>query len=153
MLKYKVISKSTSETKVLAAKIMSFLYPGDVVLLTGDLGAGKTTFVGGALEALGYKEHVISPTFNILKCYFEVKPNVFHIDAYRLEGQNIDIGLEEFIEGEGVTFIEWPKFIAPLIPAKHLEVSLKRIGDNKREITISDPSGYYQDLIKSLEVK
>ena len=153
MLKYKVISKSESGTKALAAKIMAFLYPGDVVLLTGDLGAGKTTFVGGALESLGYKEHVISPTFNILKCYFEVKPNVFHIDAYRLENQNIDIGLEEFIEGEGVTFIEWPKFIAPLIPPKHLEVSLKRIGDNEREITITDPSDFYQDLIKALEVK
>ena len=153
MLKYKVISKSESGTKALAAKIMAFLYPGDVVLLTGDLGAGKTTFVGGALESLGYKEHVISPTFNILKCYFEVKPNVFHIDAYRLENQNIDIGLEEFIEGEGVTFIEWPKFIAPLIPPKHLEVSLKRIGDNEREITVTDPSDFYQDLIKALEAK
>ena len=153
MLKYKVISKSESGTKALAAKIMAFLYPGDVVLLTGDLGAGKTTFVGGALESLGYKEHVISPTFNILKCYFEVKPNVFHIDAYRLENQNIDIGLEEFIEGEGVTFIEWPKFIAPLIPPKHLEVSFKRIGDNEREITITDPSDFYQDLIKALEAK
>ncbi len=153
MLKYKVISKSESGTKALAEKIMGFLYPGDVVLLTGDLGAGKTTFVGGALESLGYKEHVISPTFNILKCYFDVKPNVFHIDAYRLEGQNIDIGLEEFIEGEGVTFIEWPKFIAPLIPPKHLEISLKRIGDTEREITVSDPSGFYQDLIKSLEAK
>lgn len=153
MLKYKVISKSTSGTKALAKKIMGLLYPGDVVLLTGDLGAGKTTFVGGALEALGYKDHVISPTFNILKCYFEVKPNVFHIDAYRLEGQNIDIGLEEFIEGDGVTFIEWPKFISPLIPPKHLEISLKRIGDSEREITVTDPSGFYQDLIKSLEGK
>ena len=153
MLKYKVISKSTSGTKALAKKIMGFLYPGDVVLLTGDLGAGKTTFVGGALEALGYKDHVISPTFNILKCYFEVKPNVFHIDAYRLEGENIDIGLEEFIEGDGVTFIEWPKFISPLIPPKHLEISLKRIGDSEREITVTDPSGFYQDLLKSLEGK
>jgi tRNA threonylcarbamoyladenosine biosynthesis protein TsaE len=153
MLKYKVISKSESKTKALAAKIMGLLCPGDVVLLTGDLGAGKTTFVGGALESLGYKEHVISPTFNILKCYFDVKPNVFHIDAYRLEDQNIDIGLEEFIEGEGVTFIEWPKFISPLIPPKHLEISLKRTGDTEREITITDPSGLYQDLLKFLEDK
>ena len=83
MLKYNFISKSADETKAAAGKIMAFLKPGDVVLLTGDLGAGKTTFVGGALAALGYNEHVISPTFNILKCYFEVKPNVFHIDAYR----------------------------------------------------------------------
>ena len=153
MLKYKVISKSASQTKALAAKIMAFLFPGDVVLLTGDLGAGKTTFVGGALESLGYKEHVISPTFNILKCYFEVKPNVFHIDAYRLEGQNIDIGLDEFIEGQGVTFVEWPKFIQPLIPNKHLEVSIKRLGDLEREITVTDPCGLYEDIIKSLEAK
>ena len=153
MLKYKVISKSTSQTKALAGKIMAFLFPGDVVLLTGDLGAGKTTFVGGALESLGYKDHVVSPTFNILKCYFDVKPNVFHIDAYRLEGQNIDIGLDEFIEGNGVTFIEWPKFIKPLIPSKHLEISLKRLGDKEREITITDPTGLYEDIIKSLEAK
>ena len=153
MLKYKVISKSAAGTKALAAKIMGFLYPGDVVLLTGDLGAGKTTFVGGALESLGYKEHVISPTFNILKCYFDTKPNIFHIDAYRLENQNIDIGLEEFIEGEGVTFIEWPKFIAPLIPPKHLEISIKRLSDSEREIVVTDPTGFYQDLIKSLEGK
>ena len=153
MLKYKVISKSESQTKALAGKIMAFLFPGEVVLLTGDLGAGKTTFVGGALESLGYKEHVISPTFNILKCYFDVKPNVFHIDAYRLEGQNIDIGLDEFIEGQGVSFIEWPKFIEPLIPNKHLEISIKRLGDKEREITISDPSGMYKDIITSLEAK
>jgi len=132
---------------------MSFLKPGDVVLLTGDLGAGKTTLVGGALAALGYKEHVISPTFNILKCYFEVKPNVFHIDAYRLENQNIDIGLDEFIEGNGVTFIEWPNFIEPLIPSKHLEISIKRINDNERDIEICDPTELYKSLIENLEVK
>ncbi len=151
MLKYKVISKSAAETRQIAAKIMLNLRPGDVVLLTGDLGAGKTTFVGGALEALGYKEHVISPTFNILKCYFEVNPNVFHIDAYRLEDQNIDIGLDEYIEGNGVTFIEWPKFIEPLIPSRHLEVSLKRISDNEREIEIFSETGSYESIFNALE--
>ena len=153
MLKYKFISKNTSDTQDLAKKIMHFLKPGDVVLLTGDLGAGKTTFVGGALRALGYKEHVISPTFNILKCYFEVQPNVFHIDAYRLENQNIDIGLDEFIEGNGVTFIEWPKFIEPLIPSKNIEISLTRISDSEREILIIDKTESYSSLIKGLEEK
>lgn len=153
MLKYNFISKDANQTQSLAAKIISFLKPGDVVLLTGDLGAGKTTFVGGALASLGYKDHVISPTFNILKCYFEVKPNVFHIDAYRLENQNIDIGLDEFIEGNGITFVEWPKFIEPLIPAKHLEISIKRIGDNEREIEVSDPNENYKSLIEALEEK
>ena len=153
MLKYKVISKSAEETRKLAAKIMLGLRPGDVVLLTGDLGAGKTTLVGGALEALGYKDHVISPSFNILKCYFEVNPNVFHIDAYRLEDQNIDIGLDEYIEGNGVTFIEWPKFIEPLIPNRHLEISLKRISDNEREIEITDPTSSYESILNAIEGK
>lgn len=150
MLKYKIISKNESETKMLASKIVSQLKPGDVVLLTGDLGAGKTTFVSGALSFLGYKDHVVSPTFNILKCYFEVNPNVFHIDAYRLEGQNIDIGLEEFIEGNGICFIEWPIYIEPLIPQKHLEISLKRIDDNVREIEIIDQNDFYKEVLISL---
>ncbi len=153
MLKYKIISKNAEETRLLASKIIKMLKVGDVVLLTGDLGAGKTTFVSGALESLGYKDHVISPTFNILKCYFEVKPIIYHIDAYRLEDQNIDIGLEEYIEGNGICFIEWPVFIKPLIPNKHLEISLKRISDNEREIEIIDENGFYKDLIESLEVK
>lgn len=153
MLKYKIISKNAEETRLLASKIIKMLKVGDVILLTGDLGAGKTTFVSGALESLGYKDHVISPTFNILKCYFEVKPIIYHIDAYRLEDQNIDIGLEEYIEGNGICFIEWPVFIKPLIPNKHLEISLKRISDNEREIEIIDENGFYKDLIESLEVK
>ena len=151
MLKYKIISKSAEETRLLASKIITKLNVGDVVLLTGDLGAGKTTFVSGVLNKLGYNDHVISPTFNILKCYFEVNPIIYHIDAYRLEDQNIDIGLEEYIEGNGVCFIEWPKFIEPLIPTKHLEISLKRIDDNVREIEIIDENDFYKDLIKSLE--
>lgn len=153
MLKYKIISKNAEETRQLASKIIKVLKVGDVVLLTGDLGAGKTTFVSGALEALGYKDHVISPTFNILKCYFEVNPIIYHIDAYRLEDQNIDIGLEEYIEGNGICFIEWPIFIKPLIPNKHLEISLKRISDNEREIEIIDQGDFYKEVIKSLEVK
>lgn len=151
MLKYKIISKNANETRKLASLIMSNLAVGDVVLLTGDLGAGKTTFVGGALASLGYKDHVISPTFNILKCYFEVNPIVYHIDAYRLEDQNIDIGLEEYIEGNGVCFIEWPKFIEPLIPSRHLEISLKRVDDNVREIEIIDKNDHYKEVMKALE--
>ena len=153
MLKYKIISKSADETRQLAAKLIRLLDVGDVVLLTGDLGAGKTTFVSGALNELGYKDHVVSPTFNILKCYFEVTPNIYHIDAYRLEDQNIDIGLEEYIEGNGICFIEWPVFIKPLIPNRHLEVSLKRIDDNVREIEIIDENGFYKEVIASMEKK
>ena len=151
MWKIVINSKNSESTKELAAKFTSLLKTGDVVLLTGDLGAGKTTFVGGFLNALGYKEHVVSPTFNILKCYFEVKPPVFHIDAYRLEDQNHDIGLEEFIEGNGITFIEWPKFIPELIPHKHLNIEITRISDEERQIVVSSEDNMYKDIENSLK--
>ena len=153
MLKLQVISKSKEETQHLAAKIVHLLKPGSIVLLTGDLGAGKTTFVGGALKELGYKDHVVSPTFNILKCYFEVQPNVFHIDAYRLEGQNIDIGLEEFLEGDGISFVEWPKFIERILPTDTLTIKINRISDNERLFELSSDSGKYQSVFDTLEKK
>ena len=153
MLKYKVISKSKEETQALAAKVVRLLKPSSVVLLTGDLGAGKTTFVGGALKELGYQDHVVSPTFNILKCYFEVQPNVFHIDAYRLEDQNIDIGLEEFLEGEGISFVEWPKFIEKILPPKTMTIKITRLSDNEREFELSSDSEMYKKVFDALEGK
>lgn len=147
----KIVSIDENNTQELAKKIIRQLHAGDVVLLTGDLGAGKTTFVAGALHALGYKEHVVSPTFNILKCYFDVSPNIFHIDAYRLEDQSNDIGLEEFIEGNGITFIEWPIYIPELIPEKHLSISITRLSDNEREIIVSSEDNSFNDLIEGLK--
>ena len=141
-------SNSEQETRSIASKLARKLSVGDVILLSGDLGAGKTTFVGGVLNEYGYKDHVISPTFNILKCYFEVNPPIYHIDAYRLEGENIDIGLEEYIEGNGICFIEWPQFIEPLIPSKHLSIVIKRIDDTTRKLTIE--SEYYDNLLNAL---
>ncbi len=153
MLKLQVISKSKEETQRLAAKIVRQLAPGSVVLLTGDLGAGKTTFVAGALMELGYKDHVVSPTFNILKCYFEVQPNVFHIDAYRLEDQNIDIGLEEFLEGEGISFVEWPNYIESILPPHTMTIKITRISDNERLFEFSSDSEKYQKVFSTLEGK
>ena len=152
-MKFTFISNSENKTREFAGLLAHKLSIGDIVLLSGDLGAGKTTLVGGFLNELGYKDHVISPTFNILKCYFEVNPPVYHIDAYRLEGQNIDIGLEEYIEGDGICFIEWPIYIEPIIPSKHLNIIIKRVDDTTREITIE--SEYYDKVIEELskEVK
>ena len=153
MLKLQVISKSKDETQVLASKVVRYLKPGSVVLLTGDLGAGKTTFVAGALKELGYKDHVVSPTFNILKCYFDVTPNVFHIDAYRLEDQNIDIGLEEFLEGNGISFVEWPNFIERILPPETMTVKITRLSDNERSFEFSSDSDLYKNVFEVLEAK
>ncbi len=151
MNKFSLFTSSSDETQKLAADLSHLFRSGDVILLEGDLGAGKTTFVGGFLKQLGYNGHVISPTFNILKCYFDVKPNVFHIDAYRLEDSHQDLGLEEFIEGDGICLIEWPIFIKELIPAKHLTIALYRIDDNKRKIVILSEDNFYQNIFTFLK--
>ena len=127
-------SHNKEETKRLGALLAPHLVPMDVVLLTGDLGAGKTTFVSGVAEGLGIKDNVISPTFNIMKCYFGGRLPLYHIDAYRLEDQNIEIGLDEYIEGDGACFIEWPKFIEPLIPDERIEIEINHKEENTRTL-------------------
>ena len=151
MEKIEIYSHSLDETNKLAKILANNLKSESIILLSGDLGAGKTTLVGGILNELGYKYHVVSPTFNILKCYFDVTPNVFHIDAYRLEDQNHDIGLEEFIEGEGICFIEWPKFIEELIPNRNLKINIYRIDDNSRRFEIIDETDSYLDVLKAIK--
>lgn len=151
MEKIEIYSHSLDETNKLAKILANNLKSESIILLSGDLGAGKTTLVGGILNELGYKDHVVSPTFNILKCYFEVTPNVFHIDAYRLEDQNHDIGLEEFIEGEGICFIEWPKFIEELIPNRNLKINIYRVDDNSRRFEIIDETDSYLDVFKAIK--
>ena len=144
------LSHSKEETKALGRKLATLLQAGDVVLLTGDLGAGKTTFVSGVAEELNCQEDVISPTFNILKCYFKGKLPMYHIDAYRLEGQNLELGLEEFIEGDGACFIEWPAYIEALIPDERLELTLTHDGPN-RQIEIQGVGSRGQALCQNLE--
>ena len=151
MEKIEIYSHSLDQTNKLAKILANNLKSESIILLSGDLGAGKTTLVGGILNELGYKDHVVSPTFNILKCYFDVTPNVFHIDAYRLEDQNHDIGLEEFIEGEGICFIEWPKFIEELIPNRNLKINIYRIDDNSRKFEIIDETDSYLDVLKAIK--
>ena len=147
------VTHSKEETRSLGRRLSAFLNEGDVILLEGDLGAGKTTFVGGVAEGLNVKEDVISPTFNIMKCYFHGKLPLYHIDAYRLEGQNIEIGLDEYIEGDGACFIEWPQFIAPLLPDEKLEIVLTNKGENERSITFKSESDRFAKVIQQMEVE
>lgn len=150
-MKYVFISKSKEETQKLGALIAKEFLPGDVVLLKGDLGAGKTTLTGGVAKALDIKDDVISPTFNIMKCYFKGKLPLYHIDAYRLENQNIELGLEEYIEGDGVCFIEWPQYIEPLLPDETLSITLINIGGDNRRITLEGNTPHFEQIISSVK--
>ena len=143
------ISNSAEETMALGQRIARLAKNGSTFCLTGDLGAGKTTLVRGIAKALNIKSVVQSPTFNIMKIYFDGYKPLIHIDAYRLADVNTDIGLDEYIGYEtGLTVIEWPDFINELIPEDALTVSIKNLGENKRQITIS---GEDKDFLEGLE--
>ena len=131
------VSNSAEETMELGKELANIAKNGSVFCFTGDLGAGKTTLVRGIAQGLNIKSVVQSPTFNIMKIYFDgVKP-LIHIDAYRLADVNTDIGLDEYIGYEtGLTVIEWPDFIKDLIPENAITVNIINLGDNQRKITI-----------------
>ena len=136
-MKIEILSHSAEETMALGKAISELAKPGSTFCLTGDLGAGKTTLVRGIAKGLNIKSVVQSPTFNIMKIYFDgIKP-LIHIDAYRLADVDTDIGLDEYIGYEtGLTVIEWPNFIERLIPDNSSEIKIVNIGDNDRKITI-----------------
>lgn len=142
---------SKDETKKLGTFLAPLFERGDVVLLEGDLGAGKTTFTSGVGVGLHAEEDVISPTFNIMKCYFKGRIPMYHIDAYRLENQNIELGLDEYIEGDGVCLIEWPVYIKPLLPDSCLSISIHNKGGDLREITLSGEGAHFESLIRKVE--
>jgi tRNA threonylcarbamoyladenosine biosynthesis protein TsaE len=150
-MEYTLVTKSKEETRKLGALMAPLFQAGDVVLLEGDLGAGKTTLVGGVARALKVEEDVISPTFNIMKCYFKGTLPLYHIDAYRLENQNIELGLDEYIEGNGVCFIEWPQYIKPLLPDETLSITLKNIGGDNRQLTLKGNTPHFEAIIKAVK--
>ena len=143
------ITNSAEETMDLGKKIAQNAKNGSVFCLTGDLGAGKTTLVRGIAIALNIKSVVQSPTFNIMKIYFDgIKP-LIHIDAYRLADVNTDIGLDEYIGYEtGLTVIEWPDFIEELIPETAITVQIINLGETRRRITINSDDSFFLEALK-----
>ena len=115
MLEISIKSDSLEVTNEIGKLIGEEAFVGEVITLSGDLGARKTTLTKEIGRTIGVKEDINSPTFNILKCYFNKNGlNLYHIDGYRLEGvpkENKNIGLEEVIEGDGLAVIEWPIYI------------------------------------------
>lgn len=141
-----MLSKSEKETIDLGYKIGKKLQKGMCITLVGDLAGGKTTFTKGIGKALNIKEIINSPTFTILKIY-NGDLKLFHIDAYRLEGSEYDLGLDEYLE-EGVMIVEWPVYYKDYLPDEYLEISFKYIDDNTREINFNPIGDRYKELIE-----
>jgi tRNA threonylcarbamoyladenosine biosynthesis protein TsaE len=125
-------------TRALAAAIAGLAAPGDVILLSGELGAGKTAFVQGFGAGLGVKEQITSPTFTLAHQY-EGAMTMHHLDVYRLErlAEMDDIGVSELLDGEGVVLIEWGDAVAPVLPRDYLEITMTYgEGDDERELEL-----------------
>lgn len=140
-----------NDTDRLAKIVSGLLFDGFLILANGDLGAGKTRFAKGLALNLGIKDTVTSPTFNILKCYEGEKYNFYHIDAYRLEGIKQDLGLEEFIEGDDVCFVEWSEYIDYLLPEEFLKMSITINDDESRNFVIEGNGDKYLIVEKEIE--
>lgn len=123
-------------TQKLAFDLATLSQSGDIFLLTGDLGAGKTTFTKGFAEGLGIKQMIKSPTYTLIKEYETGKLPLYHMDVYRLAEGASDLGLDEYLEGDGVCIIEWGHLIKEDIYTPYLEFFLDKISDNERELQI-----------------
>ena len=133
----RVAADSPARTARVAVAVARHLRAGDVVLLHGELAAGKTTFVTAAAAALGSPEQVTSPTFMLAQFYAGGRVPVLHLDTYRLAdvAEYRDLGLEEQV-AESVTFVEWGGLVAGELP-EHLAITLELAGTDGRDITIT----------------
>jgi tRNA threonylcarbamoyladenosine biosynthesis protein TsaE len=133
-------TSSPAETEEVGARLASELQPGDVVLVSGELGAGKTTLIRGACRALGVTEPVTSPTFTIGHRYAGRLP-VSHLDLYRLEGlEGEEPGLlDDYLTDDAVAFVEWPPTSEPALERIALRVRLAHEGGDRRLIAVGRP--------------
>lgn len=139
-------------TIVLGKKIGQQLVAGDVLVLDGDLGAGKTTFTKGLAAGLEIPDIIKSPTFTIIHEYQDGRLPLYHMDAYRLEnGGAEDLGLEEYFDGDGVSVVEWAEFVEDELPADFLAIHFKRTDDDNTRILEFEPHGqHFEQIIKSV---
>ena len=133
------IADTVDDTKNLASVLARKLKKDDVILLDGDLGAGKTTFTQALAASLGILEVVNSPTFSIVNEYDFPEGTLYHFDLYRLDEEEelFDIGFEEYFSKEGIIIIEWAGKFIDLIPEPYLEISITETEDGKRILRIS----------------
>ncbi len=131
-------TKSVEDTRALAAELATLAQPGDLVVLAGDLGTGKTAFAQGFARGLGVVEQVTSPAFVLVRSYDGRLP-LTHLDVYRLDHlqELVDIGIAEMLDEGGVTLIEWGDVVTPALPADFLEVRIEfGEGDDDRDLAV-----------------
>jgi tRNA threonylcarbamoyladenosine biosynthesis protein TsaE len=126
----RVVTRSPQETSILGTALAALMLPGDIVSLTGELGAGKTVFVQGLATALGAEGPVTSPSFTLVHEY-AARYRILHLDVYRLDSfqEVLDLGFEELLDPDAIVLLEWGDAVEPLLPRTYLTVDLRRVAD------------------------
>ena len=154
MKQYEFISKNEADTKQLAKKLAAKLKPKDVVVLTGELGSGKTKFTEGFLSYFGLENEISSPTFTIVNEYKKNDLNIYHFDVYRLSDSSefYEIGGEEYFEN-GICLIEWGELIEDALPNEYIKIDFSRddSNENERILNIQSIGNKYNNIIDSLK--
>lgn len=138
---------SPAETRALGQRLAHLLRSGDVLLFWGDLGAGKSEMTRGIAHGLGITEAVTSPSFTILNVYETGRVPLYHFDWYRLESAEElwEMGMDEYLGGDGIAVVEWPSRCPEAIPETRLDITITPTGETEREITIT-PRGAFRVL-------
>ena len=131
---------SAAETRALGEELSASLKPGDVVVLRGELGAGKSELTRGIAKGLGVTENVTSPSFTILNVYESGRCPLYHFDWYRLESEDelYELGMEEYLGGDGIAVVEWAERCPDAVPDGATEIRIEVEGDEKRAISVID---------------
>ncbi|GKT03396.1 tRNA (adenosine(37)-N6)-threonylcarbamoyltransferase complex ATPase subunit type 1 TsaE [Furfurilactobacillus entadae] len=148
------ITTTTDEaTQAVGAQLAPLLSAGDVILLDGDLGAGKTTLTKGLATGLGIKRHVKSPTFTIIREYQDGRLPLYHMDVYRLEqGGGDELGLDEYFNGDGISVVEWSQFVASELPETYLMIHMTRDEENidRRTLQLEAHGVHYDQVLQQM---
>ncbi|MFW5748951.1 MAG: tRNA (adenosine(37)-N6)-threonylcarbamoyltransferase complex ATPase subunit type 1 TsaE [Chloroflexota bacterium] len=146
-----IISHSVEQTRRLGARLGALLLPGDVICLSGEMGAGKTVFTAGIGQGWGARYSVTSPTFNLVHEHTRDKDQhkLYHLDCYRLRGaQDAEsIGLTDILDSDGIIVFEWPERIQKILPKKRLWIELRVVEQTRRNFVFEGQGKRYTDLI------
>jgi len=149
----RIISESSEKTEQFGFSLGQLLLPGDFISLHGELGAGKTRLAGGIAKGLGVDPAlpVTSPTYTLLNIYQGRIP-LYHFDLYRLRGDDdvLELGFSDYFSGSGVSLVEWPERLQAELPALRMEIFMKYINENVREIELVPVAPRFEKLIELL---
>ena len=146
-----IISHSPEETQALGRKLGELAKAGDILLLLGGLGTGKTCLVQGLAQGLGIKEYTLSPSFVIVRIYQGRLP-LYHLDFYRLDEKEVlELGLEEYLSAQGITAVEWADRSKELWPPEYLLISLDFLSEDQRRLRFEPRGKKYEERGEALK--